>query len=256
MRIDLPAVCRLGVLAALAGGLLAAAVSAQTTPGGEVDTALIVSVDVSNSVDERRYKLQMDGIASALEDPGVIDAILSGPQGGILFAMVSWADRPTLVVPWQRIASREEAMAVAAQVRRLPQQGGEFTCLTQMLRTVSDKIVPQVPVRATRVVLDVSGDGSDNCNAQEPTGAVRDELVSYGVTINGLPILEGEEAETLEGWYDENVKGGPGGFILPAAGFEDFGRAIRRKFVIEISARPASGSDDRASGPSAAGHIR
>ena len=32
----------------------------------EVDTALIVSIDVSNSVDEHRYKLQIEGIAAAL----------------------------------------------------------------------------------------------------------------------------------------------------------------------------------------------
>jgi hypothetical protein len=44
-----------------------------------VDTALVVSVDVSNSVDERRYRLQMEGIAAALEDSAVMDAILNGP---------------------------------------------------------------------------------------------------------------------------------------------------------------------------------
>ena len=33
-----------------------------------VDTALVVSVDVSNSVDDARYRLQMEGIAKALED--------------------------------------------------------------------------------------------------------------------------------------------------------------------------------------------
>src|SRR5690606_10856529 len=61
---------------------------------GEVDTALSVSVDVSNSVDEGRYRLQMEGIAKALEDPEVLKAILNGPQGGILFSMVTWADKP------------------------------------------------------------------------------------------------------------------------------------------------------------------
>ena len=58
----------------------------------QVDTALIVSVDVSNSVDSERYTLQMEGIAKALEDPSVIEAIISGPNGGILFSMMTWAD--------------------------------------------------------------------------------------------------------------------------------------------------------------------
>ncbi len=201
----------------------------------DVDTALVVSVDVSNSVDARRFRLQMDGIASALQDQGVLDAILNGPRGGILFSLVTWADRPRLAVPWRQIASKEEAAAVAKLIQSLPRHEGEFTCMGRMLRFVADKVTSQIPAGTLRTVVDVSGDGRDNCNPEEPIESVRDELVGYGTTINGLPILEGREKETLEAWYRENVKGGPGGFILPANGFADFGRAIRQKFVIEIS---------------------
>ena len=122
-----------------------------------VDTALIVSVDVSNSVDEARYKLQMEGIAKALEDPGVIDAITGGSSGGILFSMVTWADKPAVVVPWMRIANKADAVAAAQRVRTLPHQGGEFTCMTRMLRSMNDKVVPQIPAKAARIVIDVSG---------------------------------------------------------------------------------------------------
>ncbi len=201
----------------------------------DVDTALVVSVDVSNSVDDVRYKLQMEGIAKALEDPSVIDAILTGSRGSILFSMVTWADRPKLSVPWVKIASKEEALAVAARVRKLPKEGGEFTCVSGMLRTIADKVTTQIPAKAKRIVVDVSGDGKDNCNRDEPTEAVRDELVANGVIINGLPILEGNDKDTLEKWYKDHVMGGTGAFVLPAHGFEDFGRAIRQKFVIEIS---------------------
>lgn len=201
----------------------------------EVDTALIVSVDVSNSVDDARYKLQMEGIAQALEDPGVIDAITSGEKASILFSMVMWADKPRIAVPWRRIASAADAKALALEVRGLRQQGGEFTCVTGMLRNIADKVITQIPMKATRIIVDVSGDGKENCNPRETTQAVRDELVSYNVTINGLPILEGDQGPSLEDWYRENVMGGAGAFVLPAHGFDDFGRAIRQKFVIEIS---------------------
>lgn len=223
----------------------------------QVDTALIVSVDVSSSVDGDRYKLQMEGIAKALEDPGVIEAIAGGPNGGILFSMMTWADRPFFTLPWVRIANKQDAFAVAQKVRKLPLQGGEFTCMTRMLRSVNDKVVPQIPAKALRVVVDVSGDGPDNCNADEPIEKVRDELVANGVTINGLPILEGANAggaggpqgavavpnvtatlqlpTGLEDWYKTHVQAGPGSFVLPANGYGDFARAIRQKFVIEIS---------------------
>jgi len=222
------AVAAMTAMVALAGALRA-------QEQGEVDTALIVSVDVSNSVDEGRYRLQMEGIAKALEDPEVLKAILNGPQGGILFSMVTWADKPKFALAWQRIASAADAAAVAAKVRALPRQTGEFTCVSGMLRSISDKVVPQIPAKALRTVVDVSGDGQENCNPDEPPASVRDELAASGVTVNGLPILEGDEGPALEGWYRENVMGGPGSFILPAHGFNDFGRAIRQKFMIEIS---------------------
>lgn len=201
----------------------------------EVDTALVVSVDVSNSVDEARYRLQMEGIAKALEDPGVVAAITTGPQAAILFSIMTWADRSEMTLPWVRISSAAEARAVAARIRRLPRVKGEFTCLSRMLRNIADKVVPQIPATANRVVIDVSGDGHDDCNPAEPAGAVRDELVASKVVINGLPILDGDEGKTIEDWYRTNVMGGVGSFVIAANGYGDFERAIRQKFVVEIS---------------------
>jgi hypothetical protein len=257
-RPPIPTPARTGLLAAT---LIAALLATFTSPpaagqgADEVDTALIVAVDVSNSVDDKRYRLQMEGIAQALEDPGVIQAIAGGAKGGILFSMVTWADRQKVSLPWTRISSAEEARAAARKVRALPRESGEFTCMARMMRFVSDKIVPQVPAKAAKVVLDISGDGPDNCNAEEPIESVRDELVKFGVTVNGLPILEGgaeeavvpgaapsqsylpdeQKAPALEQWFTDHVKGGPGSFVLPANGYSDFGRAIRQKFVLEVS---------------------
>ncbi len=240
MKFDFWTAARLLIAAAIVGassvGIPSSGAQDTGTQPAEVDTALVVSVDVSNSVDEKRYQLQMSGIAGALEDDSVIDAILSGPQGGIAIAMVVWADRPKTAIPWTVIRTKEDAAAVAERIRKLPREGGEFTCVASMLRNVADKLVTQIPVKANRTVVDVSGDGSENCNPVEPIQAIRDELVEAGVTINGLPILDGKEKATLAEWYTSNVKGGPSGFVLPANGFEDFPRAIRQKFVIEMSA--------------------
>jgi len=256
-RGDIQQRAALALAFAIAGlALLGLAAARAAEPTDEVDTALIVAVDVSNSVDDARYKLQMEGIAQALEDPGVIQAIIGGAKGGILFSMITWADQAKVNLPWTHITSADEAKAAAMRVRALPRQGGEFTCMSRMMRFVSDKIVPQIPARAVKVVLDVSGDGRDNCNEQEPVDKVRDELVTYGVTVNGLPILEANEGEgpggvptqsylpapageaektPIEDWYREHVKGGPGSFVLTANGYSDFGRAIRQKFVLEVS---------------------
>ena len=247
----------------LVGLALVAADRAAAQDSGDrapVDTALIVSVDVSGSVNEGRYELQMNGIAKALEDPEVIAAMLSGPRASTMFTMVEWSERPVAAIPWTRIARREDALALAARVRRTPRPQGEFTCVAHMMRFVSDLVLPTLPVRAQRVVMDVSGDGVDNCDDDPAAAQMRDMLVATGMTINGLPINEGDPAQpvgggsyrapgrpfqprtfkvkTLEPWYRKNVIGGPDAFLISAHGYGDFDRAIKEKFALEISAGP------------------
>ena len=213
--------------------ILLALVTAQVARA-DVDTALIVSVDVSSSVDEGRYSLQLEGIASALEDESVLEAFLNGPNHAILMAMITWTDSPRIAIPWTKITSAEDAKALAARVRTVGRHIGVFTCVSRMFQFMP-RFLKRMPEPATRVVIDVSGDGADNCNPGRPAADVRDELVAQSITINGLPILEGAEKATIEAWYRENVKGGPGSFILPAYSYQEFGTAIRQKIIREIS---------------------
>jgi len=216
--------------------VLAGAATAVAQPTVDhVDTALVLAVDVSGSVNDGRFVLQMEGIARAFEDAEVQRTILSGRRGALLVTLVNWSHKPQIAVPWTIIASPVDAIAFAAEVRKAPRASEDFTCMSQMMQVVADKVLPLMPVPADRRVIDVSGDGRDNCNPSVPVDVIRDGLVDDDVTINGLPIRDGKEAETIEAWYDQHVIGGIAAFILPANGFRDFGRAIRQKFIIEIS---------------------
>lgn len=132
-----------------------------------------------------------------------------------------------------------------------------------MLGALAGGLIPEVKVRVLRVVVDVSGDGPDNCNSKDAVDDARDAAVAAGATVNGLPIITDDqfrgampwfrapgypdvqplgalgsatpEFGSLDDWYRQHVQGGPGSFVLPADGYADFGRAIRRKFVLEIS---------------------
>jgi hypothetical protein len=223
--------------AALVGALLLAMAPDARAENEMVDTALVLAVDVSQSVDDARFVLQMEGIAKAFEDPEVQRSIFSGPHRAMFVTLVEWSDKAAVAVPWTLIASAEDANAFAAALRKTPRHGAEFTCMSRALQLIGDKILPFLPIPANRTVIDVSSDGHDNCNLAPPVDALRDELVAGGVTINGLPILEGDEAATLEGWYKAHVIGGTSAFIVPAHGYGDFERAMRRKFVTEISER-------------------
>jgi len=224
----------------VAAAALLAAAGAVRAETEMVDTALVLAVDVSQSVDDARFQLQMEGIAKAFEDPEVQRSIFSGPHRAMFVTLVEWSDKAAVAVPWTLIASPDDAKAFAATLRKTPRKGAEFTCMSRALQLIGDKILPFLPIPANRTVVDVSSDGHDNCNLAPPVDALRDELVASGVTINGLPILEGDEAATLEPWYKAHVIGGASAFTVPAHGYQDFERAMRRKFVTEISEVPLS----------------
>jgi hypothetical protein len=223
---------RLAMLAAIVGLCPMPASSAIE----RVDVALVLAVDVSDSIDADRYALQMDGIAKAFEDPEVQASLRGGRSRAMYVALVEWSNRPVVSIRWTLLTNNENMSAFAAEVRATPRASQQFTCMAAALRAIADKLLPQLPVPADRTIIDVSGDGHDNCNPGQPVDAVRDELAAAKVSINGLPILAGDEADTLEAWYREHVIGGPDAFIMPAYAFEDIARTMRRKFVTEISA--------------------
>lgn len=225
------------LLLALAASLAAIINPARAAemPVAAVDLALVLAVDISNSMTAAQYQLQMAGLAQAFEDEAVQEAIVSGRHGVILVTLVAWSDKPRIAIPWTPLASALDAMAFADRIRHLPRIAGNFTCMADALHFIGDRVLPLQPIFAERQIVDVSGDGRENCNPSKPLDLVRSELVAEGVTINGLPILEGPQADQLEQWYADHVIGGSFAFVLPAQGYNDFARAIRRKFLVEIS---------------------
>src|SRR3954464_14905315 len=100
------------VFAALFLTLLAAA------PAHAAGGALVLAIDVSESVSAGRYLLQHEGIARAFESPQLIEAIAAAP-GGIEALVLEWSDpeKISVTVGWTRIANRTAAAAFAQSVR-------------------------------------------------------------------------------------------------------------------------------------------
>ncbi len=63
-----------------------------------------------------------------------------------------------------------------------------------------------------------------------------------GVTINGLAIVN--EDPGLLAYYRDNVRLGPGSFVVSALDYTDFAEAMRRKLLREIEYRPKLSSND------------
>lgn len=199
-----------------------------------VDVALVLAVDASGSVDQTRFDLQKHGYAQAFRNPKVIDAIAEGENHAIAVAMVQWTG-PTLhvqVVDWTRVSNAAAAQTLAdaidASTRHLY---GGGTSLSGAI-DISLLMLAASPFRASRRVIDISGDGSNN--AGRLAEAARDDAVKAGVTINGLPITWIEPG--LDRYYRDSVIGGPGAFVVSIDSYDNFADAIVNKLVTEISA--------------------
>src|SRR5947207_14945280 len=66
--------------------------AAPATRAETVDTALVLALDVSLSVDEHEYALQRDGIAAAFESPALMAAVAGGKNHAIDVLVLEWSD--------------------------------------------------------------------------------------------------------------------------------------------------------------------
>ena len=213
--------------------LLLGAASPVRTPAASVDLALVLAIDTSGSVSNDRMTLQIHGCAHAMENPEVIAAVRAGRHGRVAVTFVEWSskDRQDQVIDWTLIEDEPSARSFAARIMESDRSIPGATSIGGAI-DFSVKLFPECRYRATRRVIDISGDGRANDGDRDVT-VTRDDAVAAGITINGLPILEVEEE--LDLYYHENVIGGPGAFMIPADGFESFGKAILQKLIYEIA---------------------
>jgi len=218
--------------------LLAGPAAAQRGSGPAVDLALVLAVDASGSVDQVRFELQKQGYVAAFRHPRVIGAIQSGPTQSIAVIMMQWTGPAlqVIAVPWTKISDAASANAFADAIAAAPRAlFGGGTSISGAIDTGMGLLFDN-PYRATRRVIDISGDGSNNRGRS--VNQARDEAVRAGVGINGLPILALEP--DLDRYYQQNVIGGPGAFVIAAKDFNAFGDAILKKLIAEIAGGKAS----------------
>lgn len=219
------------VLAALILALLA------VVPAHAAGVALVLAVDVSESVSAGRYTLQREGIARAFESPELIKAIAAVP-GGIEAMVLEWSDpeKIAITVGWTRISNRGSAAAFAAAVRATKRSSNGLTAIGPALLAAAAAF-DYMPDEAAHKIIDISGDGMANFGV--PPAEARDRLVARGITINGLAILS--EEPWLDEYYRNNVIGGPASFVLVAKDFDSFAEAILRKLVQEVASLSGQG---------------
>ena len=219
---------------------VAGAVSAPSR-AATVDLALVLAVDMSGSIDAREARLQRQGYVQALTSREVVSAISGGPLGRIVVTYIEWSDMADqrVIVDWTLVKDLATASSVAAAIESAPFRPGRRTALGEALMFSMARFKDS-PYKASRRVIDVSGDGRSNVGL--PAWLARNKIVAAGITINGLPILSTNprtgairRGGALDDYYLERVVGGSGAFVIAARNFRDFGRAIRQKLLKEIA---------------------
>ena len=214
----------------LAALSLAATVAA--TPASACGVELVLAMDVSRSVVNAEFNLQMGGLAQAFRTPEIVEAIGWIP-GGVMATVTQWSGPETHVqsTAWRHLESPDSIAAFAAEIDAVRRQFfAAFTAVGEAL-IHADALSATNPRPCQRRVIDVSGDGASN-RGREPR-PIAAALAAEGVTVNAL-VIKGARPDP-EAYYAENVIAGPGAFVITADSFNDYARAIREKLLRELS---------------------
>src|SRR5579871_1723101 len=212
------------------------------TDANAVDVQLVLAVDVSYSMDMDELAIQREGYAQAIVSKEFLQALKSGPNGKISVTYFEWAasSDQKIIIPWRLIDGPETADAVANEIMKTPIRRASRTSISGAIYFAMP-LFNEDPYHGLRKVIDISGDGPNNNGA--PIVGARDEALSKGIIINGLPIMVKEpsystmDIDNLDFYYEDCVIGGPGSFVISIKDREKFKEAIRTKLLMEVAGR-------------------
>ena len=164
------------------------------------------------------------------------------PNSKIAVTYFEWAASgdQKIIIPWRLIEGPETADAVANEIMKTPVRRASRTSISGAIYFAMP-LFDQDPYHGLRRVIDISGDGPNNSGA--PVVGARDEALSKGIVINGLPIMVKEpshstmDIDNLDFYYEDCVIGGPGSFVVSIKDRDKFKEAIRTKLLLEVAGK-------------------
>ena len=215
---------------------------AQSSDKPTVDVELILATDISYSMDMDELAVQREGYAQAHRLQGIPASPEIGPNSKIAVTYFEWAASgdQKIIIPWRLIEGPETADAVANEIMKTPVRRASRTSISGAIYFAMP-LFDEDPYHGLRRVIDISGDGPNNNGA--PVDGARDEALSKGIVINGLPIMVKEpsystmDIDNLDFYYEDCVIGGPGSFVVSIKDRDKFKEAIRTKLLLEVAGK-------------------
>ncbi|WP_170382550.1 DUF1194 domain-containing protein [Ruegeria atlantica] len=208
----------------------------------ECRQALALGLDVSGSVDSSEYRLQLDGLAAALQRPEVVQLILSDTSNPVRLAIFEWSEpgHQRLLLNWTSLRSANDLKQIASLLNSTKRSAAPQGTAVGPAMLFGAKLLSQQS-NCWKRTLDLSGDGKHNLGAHPRE--VKYTLQSSGLTINGLVIGADDpshgdkryvQAGELSAYYKAWVILGPDAFVEVALGFEAYEDAMTRKLIREL----------------------
>ena len=131
-------------------------------PTNQVSMELILSVDVSGSINSSEYALQKQGYIDAFSNEYVQNAIELLPYG-LAVAIETWSGSVKDTSSWHKITTAAEAANFANTIASTLDQnsGSGSTDITEALESAASELVNN-SYYGDILVIDISGDGFDN----------------------------------------------------------------------------------------------
>ena len=207
--------------------------------------ALSLALDVSSSVDDAEYQLQLDGVVAALNAPTVQDILFAQPQAPIHVQVFEWSGpvNHTILVPWTVIATPVDLAQVSSTLRQHQRGVAAPTTSIGSAILAGYSYLEEQP-ECWRRTLDISGDGETNTGPLPET--IGEDQRPANVVVNGLVVgsssffgdgIDFDNIDQLTAYYRTKVVRGPGAFVEIALGYEDYAAAMERKLMRELAAQ-------------------
>ncbi|MEM9080536.1 MAG: DUF1194 domain-containing protein [Verrucomicrobiota bacterium] len=182
----------------------------------QVDSELIILVDVSSSMNRVEHNAVMDSLAVSFESGDVLDAVESRSLGTVAASLIFWAGhtQQAVGVDWMEVSDAASAAQFAAAIRSATRPfrgasaiGSALAYATAAFGTETGGVANGF--ESSRQAISIFGDGPDNNTPQRGDGEnhvqmARDEAAAAGVDEISSIVLQ-HPVEDLESYYLENV---------------------------------------------------
>ena len=210
-----------------------------------------MGLDVSSSVDDSEYRLQLDGVIAALNSETVREILFIRPDAPIRLHVFEWSGpvNHREIVPWTEVHGPDDLARITRLLRE--HERGVAAPTTAIGSAILQGYAYLAPHSdCWQRTLDLSGDGATN------TGPLPENIPEsqrpVGLTVNGLVVGAGDarsgdarfvDIKELSSYYTTNVIRGPGAFVEVALGYEAYAAAMERKLIRELASMAVGALD-------------